>query len=113
MAESMLTPWSDWLSPSCYRVRISAGAAERLCLLPGPQQALVRAMLEDIAEIAALAAENTARTWAPSFSQRLLEVRVGKVSIRYRIDESARTLSVEHVVLPTDDDAEPDLQGVG
>jgi|tagenome__1003787_1003787.scaffolds.fasta_scaffold20834756_2 mRNA-degrading endonuclease RelE of RelBE toxin-antitoxin system len=95
-----LPTWNDWLTQSTYRVRISLSAAEKLRELPGEMQVKLRSMLEEIAELAALSPMGTARAWATSFNRPLLQLRLGRVSVHYAIDEDTRTLSVEHVVVP-------------
>src|SRR3954468_10948960 len=94
-----LPTWNDWLTQSFFRIRISLAAAEKLRELPGALQMKVRSMLEEIAELAALSPAVTAHTWIASFSRPLLQLRLGRVSVHYAIDEETRTLSVEHVVV--------------
>ncbi len=103
------TAWNDWLTESMYRVRISLRAAERLRSLSSATQQKLRDMIEDIAELAALSTESTRRAWNVSFSRPLLELRVDNVSLRYRIDEDARTLAIEHVVVLDEPEGEPEL----
>ena len=92
--------WNDWLTRSFFRVRVSLAAAEKLRRLPSAQQDKLKEMLEDIAEIAASAPAGLAHAWNTSFSRPLLQLRHGRVTLRYAIDEDTRTISVEHVVVP-------------
>jgi len=59
-------------------------------------------MLEDIAEIAGSAPAGLAHSWNTSFNRPLLQLRLGRTTIRYAIDEDTRTISVEHAVTPDD-----------
>ena len=102
--------WNDWLTQSFFRIRVSLAAAEKLRELPAPLQAKLQSMLEEIAESAALSPPATAHTWIATFSRPLLQLRLGRVSVHYAIDEDTRTLSVEHVVVP---DGEQDLENTG
>lgn len=108
----MLPPptWNDWLTQSFFRIRVSLAAAEKLRDLPAALQLKLRSMLEEIAEIAALSPAVATHTWITSFSRPLLQLRLGRVSVHYAIDEETRTLSVEHVVVP---DGEQDLESTG
>jgi mRNA-degrading endonuclease RelE of RelBE toxin-antitoxin system len=105
-----LPTWNDWLTQSFFRIRVTLTAAEKLRELPAPLQAKLRSMLEEIAELAALSPPATAHTWITSFSRPLLQLRLGRVSVHYAIDQDTRTLSVEHVVVP---DGEQDLENTG
>ncbi len=102
--------WNDWLTQSFFRIRVSLGAAEKLRELPPTVQVKLRAMLEEIAELAARSPTLSPHTWIASFSRPLLQLRLGRVSVHYAIDEETRTLSVEHVVVP---DGEQDLENTG
>lgn len=108
----MLPPptWNDWLTQSFFRIRVSPAAAEKLRELPVALQQKLRSMVEEIAEIAAHSPAVTAHTWIASFSRPLMQLRLGRVSVHYAIDEETRTLSVEHVVVP---DGEQDLENTG
>jgi len=105
-----LPTWNDWLTQSFFRIRVSLTAAEKLRELPAPVQAKLRSMLEEIADLAALSPSVTAHTWISTFSRPLLQLRLGRLSVHYAIDEDTRTLSVEHVVVP---DGEQDLENTG
>lgn len=87
--------WEDWPTRSSYRIRIAPRAARRLGALSPERQHRVQAMIEDVADLAALLPESGRRfrDAAP-----LLDLRLGKLSVRYRIDEEARTISIEHLV---------------
>jgi mRNA-degrading endonuclease RelE of RelBE toxin-antitoxin system len=102
--------WNDWLTQSFFRIRVSAAAAEKLRELPEPLQQKLRSMIEEIADIAALSPGVAGHTWVASFSRPLLQLRLGRVSVHYAIDQETRTLSVEHVVVP---DGEQDLESTG
>jgi mRNA-degrading endonuclease RelE of RelBE toxin-antitoxin system len=91
--------WTDWLTPSLYRVRVAAGAAEELRRLPDPAQQRVRMMLNEIAELADLMPVETSRSWG----EKLLSLNIGRVSVRYTISEETRTLCIEHVVPPPEE----------
>ncbi len=92
--------WSDWLTPSSFRVRISLAAAERLRALPASEQQKLREMIEEIAELAAAMAPSVSHWWLPTLKRPLLQLRSGRITVRYALDEDTRTLSVEHVVAP-------------
>jgi mRNA-degrading endonuclease RelE of RelBE toxin-antitoxin system len=92
--------WNDWITPSFYRIRVSMAAAEKLRRLPDDVQHRLKDMLEDIAEIAASTPAGLAHAWNTSFNRPLLQLRLGRTTLRYAIDEDTRTISVEHVVVP-------------
>ena len=94
--------WNDWITPSFFRIRVSMAAAEKLRRLPGDEQQKVKEMLEDIAEIASSTPVGLAHAWNTSFNRPLLQLRLGRTTVRYAIDEDTRTISVEHVVIPED-----------
>jgi hypothetical protein len=91
--------WTDWLTPSLYRVRVAPGAAEELRRLTPAAQQRVRQMLTEIAELADVMPVEASRSWG----SKLLHLNLGKVSVRYSISEETRTLSVEHVVPPPEE----------
>ena len=78
-------------------------AAEKLRRLPDDDQRKLKEMLEDIAEIAASTPVGLAHAWNTSFNRPLLQLRQGRITLRYAIDEDTRTISVEHVVIPDDE----------
>ena len=92
--------WNDWITRSFFRVRISMAAAEKLRSLPPEQQERLKEMLEEIAEIASSAPTGLAHAWNTAFSRPLLQLRYGRTTLRYAIDEDTRTMSVEHVIVP-------------
>jgi hypothetical protein len=106
-----MLPWTDWLTGSFFRIRISTAAADKLTRLQADMQVRLRQMLQDIAELADLVPPSTARSWTAGESPQLLQLQLGRVSVRYSIDEESRTLTVEHVVVPTD--SADDLEKVG
>jgi hypothetical protein len=58
-------------------------------------------MLLDIVELADLVPPNTARSWRASEKGRpLLQLRLGKLDVRYSISEEERSLTLEHVIVP-------------
>ena len=107
----MTPPWTDWLTGSFFRIRVSAAAAEKLSHLGEETQLRLRQMLQDIAELADLVPPSTSRGWNASDGTQLLQLHVGRVTVRYSIDEGSRTLRIEHVVVPTD--SADDLESVG
>ena len=92
--------WNDWITPSFFRIRVSMAAAEKLRRLPDDIQLKLKEMLEDIAEIAASTPVGLAHAWNTSFNRPLLQLRLGRITLRYAIDEDTRTISVEHVLVP-------------
>ena len=94
--------WNDWVTKSLFRVRISLGAAETLRRLPETDQQKLKEMLEDVAELAASAPAGLAHAWKTSFNRPLLQLRAGRVMVRYAIDEDTRTISVEHALIAED-----------
>ena len=99
-----MTPWTDWLTPSAFRIRVSAAASQKLLDLPAETQGRLRQMLQDIAELADLVPPSIARSWrASEQGPNLLQLRLGKVDVRYSISEDERTLTVEHVIAPDED----------
>jgi mRNA-degrading endonuclease RelE of RelBE toxin-antitoxin system len=94
--------WNDWITPSFFRIRVSMSAAEKLRRLVENEQQKLKSMLEEIAEIAASTPVGLAHAWNTSFNRPLLQLRFGRVTLRYAIDEDTRTISVEHVVVPED-----------
>ena len=93
-------PWTDWLTPSLFRVRVAPGAANELRRQPPEVQERIRAMLTEIAELADLMPPETSRAWGGDGQPHLLQLQLGRLSVRYSIDERARTLGVEHVIAP-------------
>jgi len=104
----MTLPWSDWLTDSLFRIRVSSAAAEKLGLLRPETQLRLRQMLQDIAELADLVPFRTPEPWRGQISP-LLQLQVGRVTVRYSINEESRTLAVEHVIIP----GESELKSTG
>jgi hypothetical protein len=77
----------------------SVAAADALLARADEQQKL-KEMLEEIAEIAASTPVGLAHAWNTSFNRPLLQLRLGRITLRYAIDEDTRTISVEHVLVP-------------
>jgi hypothetical protein len=101
-----MTPpaWTDWATPSAFRICVAPAAAEKLTGLQPETQSRLRQMLQDIAELADLVPPSVARSWrASEHGPHLLQLRLGKVDVRYGISEEERTLTVEHVIVPEDD----------
>jgi hypothetical protein len=98
----MTPPWSDWITDSCFRIRVAPAAAVKLSQLPGETQQRLRQMLQDIAELADVAPLATGRSWSMGGTQ-LLQLQLGRVTVRYSISEESRTLTIEHVILLDDD----------
>ena len=99
-----MTPpaWTDWLTESFFRIRVSRLAAEKLEQIAPETQIRLRQMLQDIAELADLVPPSTARNWIPG-DTRLLQLQMGRVNVRYSINEESRTLTIEHVIVPGDE----------
>ncbi len=95
-----MTAWTDWLTESFFRIRVSPAAAEKLGSLPDETQQRLRQMLHDIADLADLGPPGTTQSWRSEGSSPLLELQLGRVSVRYSINEESRTLAVEHVIVP-------------
>jgi hypothetical protein len=91
--------WTDWLTPSLYRVRVVPAAGEELRRLPEAAQQRVRMMLHEITELADVMPVETSRSWG----EKLLSLNIGRVSVRYTISEETRTLCIEHVVPPREE----------
>ena len=99
-----VAPWTDWLTPSFFRIRVATDAIEKLSALPPDLQERLRHMLLDIVELADLVPPSTARSWRASEQGRpLLQLRLGKLDVRYSISEDDRSLTIEHVIIPEDD----------
>lgn len=100
-----MTPpaWSDWLTESCFRIRVAPAAIEKLQQLPASTQNRLRQMLNDIAELADLLPPSCARGWVGDESSSLLNLHLGRVLVRYSITEQDRTLTLRHVVIPGED----------
>ncbi len=100
-----MTPprWGDWLTESCFRIRVAPAAVEKLQQLPDSTQNRLKQMLQDIAELADLVPPSTARGWIGDESSCLLNLHLGRVLVRYSITEDDRTLTLQHVVIPGDD----------
>lgn len=107
----MMPSWTDWLTPSFFRIRVSISAAEKLALLSQETQVRLRQMLQDIAELADLVPPSSGPAWNGSDGTQLLQLHVGRITVRYSIDEASRTLTIEHVVVPTD--SADELEKVG
>ncbi len=98
----MTPPWSDWITDSCFRIRVAPAAAVKLSQLPLDTQQRLRHMLQDIAELADLVPPTTGRSWTMTGTQ-LLQLQLGRVTVRYSISEESRTLTIEHVILLDDE----------
>ena len=106
-----VAPWTDWLTPSFFRIRVAPAAIEKLSALPPDLQERLRHMLLDIVELADLVPPSTARSWRASEQGRpLLQLRLGKLDVRYSISEESRTLTIEHVIVPGETE---ELEDVG
>jgi hypothetical protein len=92
--------WTDWLTPSLFRVRVSSHAAEELRRQAEDVQENVRQILTEIAELANMMPPETSRAWGTDGRPHLLQVILGRLSVRYSINERTRTLGVEHVICP-------------
>ncbi len=95
----MPPPWTDWLTQSFFRIRVAPLAADKLEQLPTDTQIRLRQMVQDIAELGDLVPPGTARNWK-SDDTALLQLQMGRVNVRYSIDEESRTLTIEHVIVP-------------
>lgn len=97
-----MTPplWTDWLTESFFRIRVAPAAADKLQQLAPETQQRLRLMLQDIAELADLVPPNTGQTWNSAQGAGLLQIQMGRVSVRYSINEESRTLTIEHVIIP-------------
>ena len=94
--------WHDWIAEAFYRIRVAPAALTKISALAEGEQSRLRHMLEDIASIAdQLPPSSVGRGWTPEGRERLLRLEMGRLSLYYSIDENARTLSVEHVVVPS------------
>jgi mRNA-degrading endonuclease RelE of RelBE toxin-antitoxin system len=100
-----MTPpaWTDWLTASLFRIRVAPAASEKLGQLTAAVQQRLKQMLQDIAELADLVPPSTARGWSGNDPGSLLHLHVGRVSVRYSINEESRTLTIEHVIVPEDE----------
>src|SRR3954470_16629710 len=108
----MTPPWTDWLTGTFFRIRVATAAADKLALLSADMQVRLRLMLQDIAELADLVpATAIAPAWSSGDGSQLLQLQLGRVTVRYSIDELNRTLTIEHVVVPEDEAS--DLENVG
>ena len=96
--------WNDWLTDAFFRIRVSMAAAAKLRLLPQETQLRLRQMLQDIAELADLVPPSTAESWRVAGKSPLLQLQLGRVCVRYSINEESRTLAVEHVVALDEDE---------
>jgi hypothetical protein len=103
--------WSDWLTASFFRIRVAPAAAEKLNQLPADTQLRLRQMLHDIADLADLVPPSSARAWIATDGASLLQLQLGRIGVRYSINEESRTLTIEHVILPSEQD--DDLEDVG
>jgi hypothetical protein len=98
---SMTPPaWTDWLTQSFFRIRVAPPAAEKLEQLLPETQVRLRQMLQDIAELADLVSPGTAQNWKSDGTATLLQLQMGRVNVRYSVDEESRTLTLEHVIVP-------------
>ena len=102
----MTAPWTDWLTESFFRIRVSPAAAEKLGALPEEAQQRLRQMLQDIAGLADLAPPEAGQSWQRVGSSPLLQLQLGRVNVRYSISQENRTLAVEHVIVLEEQDFE-------
>lgn len=98
--------WSDWLTPSCFRIRIAPAAAQKLARLPEETQARLRQTLHDIAELADLLPPSSRTSFRPGDALSLLRLQLGRADVRYSISEESRTLAVAHVIVTEDEKLE-------
>lgn len=99
----MNAPWKDWLTDSLFRIRVAPAAAEKLRELDSGVEEQLRQMLTDIAALADLAPPSMRSGFRAGDGSSLLSLHLGRITVRYAIDEQSRTLSVEHLILPGDD----------
>jgi hypothetical protein len=71
--------------------------------LPEATQDRLRQMMQDIAELADLLPPSTSRAFG-ELGPHLLQLRLGKYDVRYSISENDRTLTIEHVIVPDDEE---------
>lgn len=95
--------WTDWLTESCFRIRVAPAAVMKLQQLPVSTQHRLRQMLVDIAELADLVPPSSARGWVGDESTCLLNLHLGRILVRYSITEEDRTLTLAHVIVPGED----------
>jgi hypothetical protein len=88
------------LTPSFFRIRVAPPAAEKLEQLTPETQSLLRQMMQDIAELTDLVPPGAARDWRSDDTTSLLQLQMGRVNVRYSINEESRTLTIEHVIVP-------------
>jgi mRNA-degrading endonuclease RelE of RelBE toxin-antitoxin system len=88
------------MTQSFFRIRVAPAAAEKLEQLPPDTQSRLRQMLQDIAELADLVPPGAAQNWKSDERASLLQLQMGRVNVRYSINEENRTLTIEHVILP-------------
>jgi hypothetical protein len=96
----MTTGWTDWLTDGFFRIHVSRTAARKLGALPPRDQERLRQMLYDITSLIDVLPPGAPRSWRDRGKPALLELQLGRVSVRYFIDEASRTLTVEHVIIP-------------
>ncbi|MCA1825746.1 MAG: hypothetical protein LC689_02260, partial [Myxococcales bacterium] len=72
-----MTPrWTDWLTGTFFRIRVSPAAAEKLNQLSEDTQIRLRQMLNDIAELADLVPPSTGRAWNETDATQLLQLHL-------------------------------------
>lgn len=99
-------PWTDWLTESFFRIRVAPVAAQKLERLAPEKQQRLRQMIRDIAELADLVPPSTGSSWRAGDAKSLLQLRLGRIDVRYSISEENRTLTIEHVNIPDSDEYE-------
>lgn len=94
-----MTPpiWQDWTTGSRFHIAIATQAREKLSRLPAGDQARLRAVLHELAELAELIPISNGGLWRNG-TRTLLQTRVGYTTIRYTVSDSERTISVEDVL---------------
>ncbi len=88
----------DWIAPSFFRIRASPAAVAKLVKLPNDMQDRLRQMLEEITELANVTPPRPDNSWMTGARPPLLTLQLGRVCVRYFINEESRTLSIEHVI---------------
>lgn len=91
--------WTDWSTETSFRIRVAHAAVEKLEQLPADTQDRLRRMMQDIAELADLMPAPNRHAWDDA-SSPLLQLQMGRVTVRYSIDEETRTLTIQHVIVP-------------
>jgi hypothetical protein len=92
----MRLPRRDWPAGATFHILVAPSAAAKFDQLTLDAQIRLRAMMDDVAQVA----ENAAVPWPGGTNFPLLSLQLGRVNVRYSIHMTRRAITIEHVIVP-------------